>query len=131
MCRTGARPICWARTSTTPWPATASRPADYRLDITLIEKRYPRGLNLDNTADRYEAHLTVNYQLVQIGNGKVLKTGSAPVEVSYAASGEPYAGIAAQQDAQKRAAGQAAQRIRIDLAAYFTSQAAGRPERRR
>lgn len=101
-----------------------SRPADYRLDITLIEKRYPRGLNLDNTADRYEAHLTVNYQLVQIGDGKVLKSGSAPVEVSYSASGEPYGGIVAQQDAQKRAAGQAAQRIRIDLAAYFTSQAA-------
>jgi LPS-assembly lipoprotein len=99
------------------------KPATYRLDVTLIEKRYPRGLRADNTADRYEAHLIVNYQLTEIGSGKVLKTGSEPVEVSYAASGQPYAGIIAQQDAQKRAADQVAQRIRASLGAYFAGQA--------
>jgi LPS-assembly lipoprotein len=97
------------------------KPAAYRLDITLIEKLFPRGLRVDNTADRYESHLIANYSLIEIDNGKVLKTGSEPVEVSYAASGEPYAGIAAQQDAQSRAASVAAQRISIDLGAYFSS----------
>lgn len=97
--------------------------AVYRLDISLLEKRYPRGLRVDNTADRYEAHLVVSYQLVEMGTGKVLKAGSEPVEVSYAASGQPYAGIVAQQDAQKRAADQAAQRIRVSLASYFAGQA--------
>jgi LPS-assembly lipoprotein len=101
-----------------------SEPARYRLQITMIEKRYPRGLNLDNTADRYESHLIVNYQLIDIASAKSLKSGSEPVEVSYSASGEPYGGIVAQQDAQKRAADQAAKRISIDLAAYFTGQAA-------
>lgn len=99
------------------------KPAAYRLDVTLIEKRYPRGLRQDNTADRYEAHLIVNYKLVEIASGKVLKAGAEPVEVSYAASGQPYAGIAAQQDAQKRAADEAARRIRISLGAYFAGQA--------
>lgn len=99
------------------------KPAAYRLNVTLIEKRYPRGLRADNAADRYEAHLIVNYQLIEIGSGKVLTTGSEPVEVSYAASGQPYAGIVAQQDAQKRAADQVAQRIRVSLGAYFAGQA--------
>jgi LPS-assembly lipoprotein len=95
--------------------------AVYRLDVTLIQKLFPRGLRVDNTADHYESHLIASYSLVEIENGKVLKTGSEPVEVSYAASGEPYAGIAAQQDAQSRAASVAAQRITIDLGAYFSS----------
>ena len=42
--RTGAPPSCSARTSTTPSPATATSRAAYRLNVTLIEKRYPRGL---------------------------------------------------------------------------------------
>ncbi len=99
------------------------KPAAYRLDVGLIEKRFARGLRQDNTADRYESHLIVNYQLVEIDNGNVLTSGSEPVEVSYAASGQPYAGIIAQQDAQKRAADQAAQRIRVSLGAYFASRA--------
>src|SRR3569833_4298126 len=54
-------------------------PAAYRLDITLIEKRYPRGLRVDNTADRYESHLIVNYSLVELGSHKVLASGSEPI----------------------------------------------------
>jgi LPS-assembly lipoprotein len=93
--------------------------AAYRLDLSLIERRYPRGRRLDNTADSYESHLTVNYQLVEIDNGKLVLSGSVPVEVSYAASDQPYAGITAEQDAQKREADEAAQRIQIAIGAYF------------
>jgi len=95
----------------------------YRLDVTLLEKRFARGLRQDNTADRYESHVIVNYSLVEIASGKVLKTGSEPVEVSYAASGLPYAGITAQQDSEQRAADQAARRIRIDLGIFFAHRA--------
>ena len=42
-----------------------------------------------------------------------------PISVSYNAVNDPYAGIVAQQDGQKRAAGEAAQRIRLELATYF------------
>ncbi len=42
----------------------------------------------------------------------------------YVSADAPYAGIAAQQDAQQRAANQAAVRIRLDLSRYFTRQAA-------
>ncbi|HLI67486.1 MAG TPA: LPS assembly lipoprotein LptE [Caulobacteraceae bacterium] len=98
-----------------------SQPAAYRLDVTVSSRSFARGLNLDETAAYYEDHVTVDYKLVDIATGRVLKTGSAPIEVTYAATNIPYAGIAAQQDAQKRAADEAAQRIRTQLGIYFAS----------
>ena len=99
------------------------KPAIYRLDLAVTSRVFARGLNLDETAAYYEDHVTVDYRLVEIATGRVLKTGTQPVEVTYAATNIPYAGIAAQEDAQKRAADQAADRIRTDLGIYFTTQA--------
>ena len=42
--------------------------------------------------------------------------------VTYDSADQPYAGIAAQSDGERRAAEQVAQRIRIDLASFFASQ---------
>jgi LPS-assembly lipoprotein len=99
------------------------KPAIYRLDLAVTSRVFARGLNLDETAAYYEDHVTIDYKLVEIATGRVLKTGTQPVEVTYAATNVPYAGIAAQEDAQKRAADQAADRIRTDLGIYFTTQA--------
>ena len=93
----------------------------YRLDLTVHEQRYARGLTVDNVARRYENHVSITYELYDLVLGKVVKAGFEPVEVTYAASDQPYAGIAAQQDAQERAAADAAQRIRVDLSAYFAA----------
>lgn len=101
-----------------------SAPPVYRLDLTMTERSYSRGLNIANTAKYFEGQLTVRYRLIEIASGKLLKTGVVPVEVTYAAADQPYAGIAAEEDAQKRAAGEAAQRIRIDIAGYFAEKAA-------
>jgi LPS-assembly lipoprotein len=100
-----------------------SQPAIYRLDLTVTSGAYARGLNLDETAAYYEDHVTVDYRLIEIATGRVLKTAHVPVEVTYAATDLPYAGIASQEDAQKRAADEAAERIRTDLGIYFTTQA--------
>ena len=99
------------------------KPAIYRLDLAVTSRVFARGLNLDETAAYYEDHVTIDYKLVEIATGRVLKTGTQPVEVTYAATNVPYAGIAAQEDAQQRAADQAADRIRTDLGIYFTTQA--------
>jgi len=99
-------------------------PPRYRLDLVIHEHRYNRGLTIDNVARRYENHVLVTYTLVDLVGGKVVKAGSAPVEVTYAASDQPYAGVAAQEDAQERAAADAAQRIRTDLGAYFAAKSA-------
>lgn len=96
--------------------------AAYRLDLTLTERRYARGLRLDNTADRYEAHLIVDYALVDLASGRTITHGAEPVEVSYAATYVPYDSVTAEQDGQKRAAELAAQRLFVALSAYFAGQ---------
>jgi len=99
-----------------------SAPPRYRLDVVVREQRFSRGLSAANVALRYETHVTVSYQLIELGLGKVITSGSEPIEVTYAAADQPYEGIAAQQDAQVRAAADAAQRIRVDLATFFAGQ---------
>jgi LPS-assembly lipoprotein len=99
----------------------AAAPA-YRLNLTVFERIFPRGLNLNGVAERYEMHVRVDYTLVAVGDpAKALTHGLDPVEVTYAETDQPYAGITAQQNAQQRAAATAAQHIRVDLAEYFAS----------
>jgi LPS-assembly lipoprotein len=102
-------------------------PPAYRLDVTLSARSFSRGLNLANTAKYFEGQLTTHYQLIEIATGKVLKTGSQSVEVSYAAADQPYPGVSAEQDAQQREADEAAQRIRIDIASYFAEKSTPTP----
>ena len=97
-------------------------PPAYKLTVIVYERIFPRGLNVNGVAERYEMHVRIDYTLVAIGDSaKVLTHGLDPVEVTYAETGQPYAGISAQQDAQQRAAATAAQHIRVDLAEYFAS----------
>ena len=94
----------------------------YRLALAVDEKRYARGLSTEEVATWYELSVRVSYSLIDIASGRTLTAGVAPVNVSYNAVNDPYAGIVAQQDGQKRAAAEAAQRIRIELATWFAGQ---------
>lgn len=94
-------------------------PAQYRLALSLDERRYARGPNYQQVATWYDLSLRVSYSLIDVSTGKTVTAGVMPVSVSYNEADDPYAGIVAQQDGQNRAAGEAAQRIRIAIAAYF------------
>ncbi len=95
-------------------------PPTYRLTTTLGEQRYPRGIRIDNVATRYEYVLVVDYALTPVGgNLKAARTGKVRVEVTYDSADQPYASVAAQQDAQNRATGEAARRIELELATWF------------
>ncbi len=96
-----------------------SREPLYQLNLAIDEKRYPRGLNVQQTATWYELRLDVAYSLREISSGRTITAGRVPVEISYNAVDDPYAGIVAQQDGQTRAAAEASQRIRLRLADYF------------
>lgn len=100
-------------------PAEAPR---YRLALAVDETRYARGLSTEQVATWYELSVRVSYSLIDIQSGRTLTAGQEPVSVSYNAMNDPYAGLVAQQDGQKRAAAEAAQRIRIALASYFAKQ---------
>ena len=98
-------------------------PTLYQLALSVHEERYARGLSTENVATWYELSLRVSYSLIEKATGRTLTAGVMPISVSYNAVGDPYAGIVAQQDGQKRAAAEAAQRIRIELAVYLAKRA--------
>ena len=99
-------------------PERGARPL-YRLAFTIAERRDPRGLGPDDAASRYELTIVVAYTLTEIATGTALHSGEETVLISYDAVDAPYAGIAAQQNSQERAAAEAARRIRLNLAEYF------------
>ena len=96
-----------------------SAPPQWRLDFTAEQTRVPRGLRQDNVAERYELGVTVKYTLTAIATGREVHNGEVRSQISYDAADAPYAGIAARQDSQSRAAADAARRIQIDLAAWM------------
>ena len=104
------------------------QPALYRLQLTVAERRNARGLRVNNVASDVEEYLGVSYTLIENSTGKRLTTGFVPISVLYISADAPYAGIAAQQDAQARAADQVAVRIRLDLSRYFASRADEAPK---
>jgi LPS-assembly lipoprotein len=93
----------------------------WRLEMTIDQTRDPRGLTLQDVAERYVLGITVTYKLIDAATGKVAHIGKVASQISYDAADAPYAGIAARQDSQQRAASDAAQKIQIALAAWMVS----------
>lgn len=101
--------------------AVGARQPAYRLNLAVDEKRYARGLQVEDVASWYELSVRVSYSLVDIATGATAAAGVVPVNVSYDAVRDPYAGITAQQDGQERAAREAATRLRLELSRFFAS----------
>ena len=99
-----------------------SEPPAYRLKIQLTERRRARGLDESRVATLYEVNLTASYVLTDLDTGQMVLRGNRPIHVTYDTTDQPYAGIAAQQDGQVRAASQAAEQIKTDLLAWFAEQ---------
>jgi LPS-assembly lipoprotein len=99
----------------------------YRLDFTVDQTRDPRGLTINDYAQRYQVGVTIDYTLTDLATGQVVHHGKAVSDVSYDAANDPYAGIAARQDSQQRAASDVARKIEIELAAWMASHVAKNP----
>ena len=93
----------------------------YRMNLSVSETRFPRGVRIDNVATRYEYVLVAGYTLNALPSGAVAKRGQVRVELTYDSADQPYSAIAAQQDAQDRAAEQAARRIEMELAVWLAN----------
>jgi len=103
----------------------AGDPVRYQLICTTRMLRLPRGVRVNNVANRYEINLTVDYTLTAAGGLKPLLKGTAAVMATYDSADPPYAGVAAEQDGENRAANQAAIALRLDLARYFAGYHSG------
>ncbi len=94
----------------------------WRLEMEVAQTRSPRGLSQTDVAQRYDLGVTVKYTLTEIATGRLAHAGQITTVVSYDAANQPYAGIAARQDSQQRAAADAARRIRLDLSVWLAGQ---------
>ena len=90
----------------------------YRLRLILNETNQGVALQNDATITRYNDTLTVTYTLSD-AKGAEVTHGTQSSLSAYNVVASPYSTLSAQQDADKRAAQDIAERIRIDLAAFF------------
>lgn len=90
----------------------------YRLKLNLTETNQGVALQNDATITRYNDTLTVSYVLSD-AKGAEITHGTQTSLASYNTVNSPYATLAGQQDADKRAAEEIAERIRLDLGVYF------------
>ena len=107
--------------------STRGGPVRYTLDTVITEHRVPRGVRVNNVANRYEVNMTVAYTLTDLAAHKVVANGTAPVIVTYDSADPPYAGTVAAQNGDERAAQQAAIQIRLALSRYFAGHPLGSP----
>lgn len=97
--------------------------ASHRLTYKVEEKRFARGVRVDNVANRYELNMKVEWKLTDTATGSEVRKGVATAVVTYDSADQPYAAIAAQQDGQERAAAEVARKIQLDLAAWLAGKA--------
>lgn len=105
--------------------------ASYRLRVTLDEKTDAIGVQsqtapggVTQTAiTRYNNRLTADYELVDAATNRVVAKGTEIGLSSYNVQSSPYATLIGQQDANRRAAEDIADRIRVDIAVHFAQQA--------
>ena len=97
--------------------------ASYRLKLDVTQTTQGIALQNDATITRYNDTLKVSYTLTDM-SGKVvtkgIETGLSAYNVLPSGANANYGTLAAQQDADRRAAQDIAERIRLDLNVYFS-----------
>ena len=93
----------------------------YSLKVTLNENSQGIALQNDATITRYNSRLEARYTLSDM-RGNLLTSGMQTELSAYNVVQSPYATLTAQQDASKRAAQDVAERIHLDLGAWFRKQ---------
>jgi LPS-assembly lipoprotein len=90
----------------------------YNLKILINEASQGIALQNDATITRYNQTLEARYTLTD-AQGNVLTSGIQTALSAYNVVDSPYATLAASQDSSKRAALDMAERIQLDLGAWF------------
>ncbi|MCP5412883.1 MAG: hypothetical protein H6924_12315 [Alphaproteobacteria bacterium] len=90
----------------------------YVLKVSLDENSQGIALRNDATITRYNQTLNAHYVLTD-AKGAVLTEGDQTNLSAYNVAVSPYATLAAAQDTSKRAAQDIAERIHLDLGAWF------------
>ena len=99
--------------------------AGYRLKLTLREQTQGVAIRANASITRYNYTLTARYDLFAAGSTDAVKSGEVSTLAAYNVATSPFATVVAERDASDRAAGDIAERIRVELAVYFRENGAG------
>ena len=103
-------------------PAGVQVPTRYLLAISLRRRTNALGIQIDNTATRYNLTLAARFRLLDSSDRRVLYESVVRRVASFNAIRAPYAELAAELDAERRAAQDVSTDIRTQLAIYFARQ---------
>jgi len=92
--------------------------AAYTLTVTVTETREGVALQNDATITRYDLALVAKYELKNQKLDTVTSGQESTLE-SFDVAQSPYASLTGQEEAEKRAAEDMAEHIRIDLSVHF------------
>ena len=92
--------------------------AAYRLKVTVTETREGVALQTNATITRYDLVFAAKYELTDSKNNIVIKGDESTLE-AFDVAQSPYATLSGQEDAERRAAQDIAEHIRIDLGVHF------------
>ncbi len=93
----------------------------YTLTITPSWQRRRLGISGDDVASRYDGVMDASYTLTETKTGNVLDKGSVSAVTTFGASEDPYGVITANDNAMQNTAAEAADRLIVKLAGYFTN----------
>lgn len=93
----------------------------YELKVKLRDNSEPLLIRKDEIATAVNLTLTADYELIEIGSGKVLISGSSRIITRYDIVRSPYGAIAAEQDARTRGTRQIAEDLRTRVGIYFNA----------
>ncbi|MGH6888501.1 MAG: LPS assembly lipoprotein LptE [Rhizomicrobium sp.] len=91
----------------------------YRLKIDVKQTVEGTAIETNGDITRYTYTMVADYELSNIRTGAEITKGSETSVEGYDVVASPYATLVAQQDAQKFAARDIADRIRVDLGVFF------------
>lgn len=94
-------------------------PPLYRVDVKLEQVRTLIGVRVNNVATRYNLTLNAPYTVTSVATGNIIFGGFATATAGYDSADPPYAGVAASQSAEERAAQLLAVQLRLELARHL------------
>jgi len=93
----------------------------YVLEVTPRWTRRRLGISADDVASRYDGSVRADYKLIEAKTGNVLDRGRISATSTFGASRDAYGVIASNDAAMRNTAEEAADRLIIQLATYFST----------
>lgn len=102
-------------------PADNPQELRYRLDLKLHHVKEGQAFEEDAAVTRFSIRLTSKYDLVETATGRTVFSGSSHAMAAYNVVINQYATLTAERNAEKRAARELTENMKLQLSLYFNN----------